>query len=330
MDRPRYGSPLRATVNGILDLFGRQERIGTLEQEERIDGRRCLITGANRGLGRAVAVELARRGGRLTLACRGGHPQAGEEIGRESGGGQVEMAFIDLSDFDTILRFRDQMLRRDRRFDLTVLNAGVVPRRARRTRQGFEEMFAVNYLANFLLVNALLDCGVIPRNRRAGEVTPRIVFVSSETHRSAPPLDPTELGRFHDYGMRQSVAEYAVSKLLVSTYASELARRLSPGGRVEAAVHQLCPGPINSGIASEAPGWARPLLKAAFTLFFKSPRRAAEPVVYLCCARSLEGRTGVYLHLMKPKSPSEQALDPEAGRALWEASARLIASGPPS
>lgn len=333
----RYDGASRATLSGILDLFRRPDRIGRLEGGDRVDGKTCLVTGANRGLGRAVAIELARRGGRVVMACRSGHPRAAEEVRAVSGSEQVEMAHLDLADFDSVERFAADMGRAGRSFEIVVLNAGVVLSAACRTVQGFEEMFAVNYLANFLLVTRLLEDGLIPAGLPArggiaaaagsGRSIPRIVFVSSEVHRSAPPVDFDSLGIFREYGMRGSMTEYAVDKLLVSTLAVELSRRLQSGGRPRAAVHHLCPGPINSGIAREAPAWIKPLLKLVFLLFFRSPRRAAEPVVYLCCSRAIEGRSGIYLHLMTEKAPSEAARDEEAGRLLWQASERLLRSG---
>jgi NAD(P)-dependent dehydrogenase (short-subunit alcohol dehydrogenase family) len=195
-------------------------------------------------------------------------------------------------------------------------------------------MFAVNYLANFLLLKRLLEYRIIPAGPEgpvgaaaeegsAGS-TPRIVFVTSEVHRSAPLIDFDRLGAFREYGLRGAMTEYAVNKLLVSTFAVELSRRLQRGGRSSAAVHQLCPGPINSDIAREAPAWSKPLLKVIFLLFFRSPRRAAEPVVFLCCSRAIEGRSGIYLHLMTEKTPSEKAMDEEAGLRLWRASERLV------
>jgi NAD(P)-dependent dehydrogenase (short-subunit alcohol dehydrogenase family) len=333
----RYEGASRATLSGILDLFRRRERIGRLEEWERIDGKTCLVTGANRGLGAAVATELARRGGRVVMACRSGHPHAAEEIRAASGSVHVEMAYLDLADFESIERFTADMRGSGRSFDIVVLNAGVVPSRARRTAQGFEEMFAVNYLANFYLVTRLLGNGAIPirpatradnaPDGKSEEQIPRLVFVSSEVHRSAPPIDFDGLGVFHEYGMRGAMTEYAVNKLLLSTFAVELSRRLQADGRPQASVHQLCPGPINSGISREAPAWIKPLLKVIFLLFFRTPRRAAEPVVFLCCSRAIEERSGIYLHLMTEKAPSARASDEEAGRRLWQASERLLRSG---
>jgi NAD(P)-dependent dehydrogenase (short-subunit alcohol dehydrogenase family) len=321
-------------LSGILDLFRRPERIGRLEDWERIDGKTCLVTGANRGLGKAVAIELARRGGRVVMACRSGHPHAAEEVRAASGSAKVEMVFLDLADFESIEHLAAELKRSGRTFDIVVPSAGIVPSRARRTAQGFEEMFAVNYLANFLLVTRLLNNGTIPIRFPSGADNsthgkpergiPRLVFVSSEVHRSSPPIDFDGLGAFHEYNMRGAMSQYAVNKLLVSTFAAELSRRLQEPA--QAAVHQLCPGPINSDIAREAPVWIKPFLRVIFLLFFRSPRRAAEPVVFLCCSTAIEGRSGIYLHLMTEKAPSARALDEEAGRRLWQASERLLKS----
>jgi len=333
----RYDGASRATLSGILDLFRKPERIGDLEEGDRIDGKTCLVTGANRGLGAAVAIELARRGGRVVMACRSAHPGAAQEVKARSGSDKVEMAYLDLADFGSIEEFAADMKSAGTGLDIVVLNAGIVPSHARRTAQGFEEMFAVNYLANFLLLKRLLEYRIIPARAEAlvgtsaeegsARSTPRIVFVTSEVHRSAPQIDFDRLGAFREYGLRGAMTEYAVNKLLVSTFAVELSRRLQSDGRPSAAVHQLCPGPINSNIAREAPAWSKPLLKVIFLLFFRSPRRAAEPVVFLCCSRAIEGRSGIYLHLMTEKTPSEKAMDEEAGLQLWRASERLLSSG---
>jgi hypothetical protein len=82
---------------------------------------------------------------------------------------------------------------------------------------------------------------------------------------------------------------------------------------------------VDSEIGREAPGPVKVLLRPLMRLFFKSPARAAIPVEWLACARELEGRTGVYLHMKRRKRPSPLACDPDNGRRLWEQSAALIA-----
>jgi NAD(P)-dependent dehydrogenase (short-subunit alcohol dehydrogenase family) len=333
----RYDGASRAALSGILDLFHKRERVGSVQARDLIDGKTCLVTGANRGLGKAVAIELARRGGHVVMACRSGHPHAAEEVKASSGSDLVEIASVDLADSRSIEAFVAAMKTAGISLDIVVLNAGVVPGRSRKTAQGFEEMFAVDYLANFLLLQRLLANGTIPVGPASPEGAsaqaapapiPRLVFVTSESHRSAPPIDLERLGDFREYGMKGAMTEYARNKLLLSTFAVELSRRLQVEGRPSAAVHQFCPGPVNSGIAREAPAWSRPLVKVIFSLFFRSPRKAAEPAVFLCCSRAIEGRTGIYLHLMTEKSPSARATDEAAGRRLWQESERLLSAIP--
>lgn len=311
---------LSAAVRGRVSKGG---NIRPVPEDLRIDGKVCLITGANAGLGKAVAVDLARRGAHVLMACRSGHPQVGQEVRRLSGSGRVEMLRVDLADLDSVARLCDELKSSARRIDIAVLNAGLIPRLARRTPQGYEVMFAVHFLANRMLVARLLADGLI-RPRLQGKEAPRIVFVGSEAHRSAGPIDFDRFGTFIDYGLRDSLKHYGLSKLHLCTYAQELSRRLNPAGETRVAVHSLCPGPVATGIAREAPAFLRPVIYPLMRLFCLSPRRAARPVVYLCCAGETGRRSGAYLHVMRETRPSPLAMDEEAGARLWQASEALL------
>jgi hypothetical protein len=76
-------------------------------------------------------------------------------------------------------------------------------------------------------------------------------------------------------------------------------------------------------MARDAPNWAKPLLKAVMGVAFNSPEVAAEPVTYLAVAKNIEGRTGMYLHMRAEKPCSELALEPGAGKALWDATREM-------
>ena len=320
-----------AVSGAIADRLTQQKTLRAVRESVRIDGKVCLVTGANSGLGKAVAIDLARRGGHVLMACRGGHPDAGEEVRRLTGSHTVEMLKVDLADLDSVHALCDE-LRDGRgvpgRVDIVVLNAGVMPLNARRSRQGYELMFAVHFLSNRLLIERLLADGTIQPSSRAGE-TPRIVFVSSEMHRSAGPIDFDDFGGFADYGLRDGLKHYGLSKLHLCTYAQELSRRLNAGDEVRVAVHSLCPGAVNSKLAREAPAFLKPLLYPVMRLFFAEPAKAAGPVIHACCAEDMGRRSGVYLHLMQEKAPSLLAIDEAAGARLWEESAALLAQHPP-
>ncbi|HEY2773564.1 MAG TPA: SDR family NAD(P)-dependent oxidoreductase [Candidatus Binatia bacterium] len=316
-------NPFSATLQGLLDLRSTAGRVPPLRRDERLDGRTALVTGANRGLGLAVCVALARRGARVIMACRSGIPEAGDIVRRRSESVAVEMRQVDLADLDSVSSLCDGLARDGVRVDLLVLNAGIVPREARRTTQGLELMFQVNFLANVALVERLLADGVVPQSADAAPL-PRIVFVSSDTHRGAGPVDFDHFGNYQPYGPIAGVRVYGYTKLLMSVYAGHLARRLD--GR--AAVHQCCPGAVNSDIAREAPSWMKPLLGVVMSAFFRSPEDAATTVEYLACAKDLEQQTGCYLHILTRKDPDPACADAEVGARLLAASRELLAHLP--
>lgn len=336
--RPRYDGTIAAIAGGIVDRLKDRGTTLALDDGDRLEGRTCLVTGANRGLGLAVATELCRRGGHVVLACRSGIPEVIDEVRRAAASarapGTVEAMRLDLGDLDRVERFAEELAEDGARIDVAVLNAGVVPREARRTKHGLDEQVQVNFLANVLLVRRMLERSVIASRALAGEgglagdpddedpdrARPRIVFVSSESHRSAPRIDLAALGTFRPWGMREAVKEYGYSKLLLETWAAELSRRLPDVG-----VHTVCPGAVNTNIAREAPEWAKPALGATMRAFFKEPEVGAEPVVYLAASRAIERETGIYLHVKRRRERSDEARDPRNGRRLWDESERVLA-----
>ena len=319
-----HRNPVLAVITAIADMFSQKGQLDPMGTAERLDGKTALVTGANTGLGKAVATDLAKRGAFVFMACRGGHPQAGEDVKRASESDLVQMLPVDLSDLQSANALCDLLRDTGRSIDITIFNAGLMPARTRRGPQGFEVMFTVHFLASRLIVERLLADQVIVPNADPGR-RPRIVFVSSESHQSSKPIDFDTFGEVVEYGMTDGVAEYGRSKLHLCTYATELAKRLNQSGDVEVSVHSLCPGPIASDIAREAPGWVKPILGPIMKLTFRSPQKAAVPVMLLAAGQAMEGRNGVYLHMMREKSVSDLAADADNGKELWALSEKLIA-----
>lgn len=320
-DSGSYRNPVLATANGIIDLFRRKTPIGELHDDERLDGQTCLITGANSGLGMATAIQLAERGARVIMACRSGIPEAGQAVARASGNPQIEMVALDLADITAIHSCCDELKDRGVKLDRVILNAGLVPKTAARSAQGFELMFGVHVIGNMQLIDRLLHDGTIPNRSVANNIDgrrPRIIFVASEAHRSGTPIDLDTLGDFVEYSPMGSIAQYGHTKLVLLAYVQELARRLRDEQGIDVAVHALCPGPINSNIAREAPALVKPLLGLVMGALFASPAKASAPVMFLTASRAIEDQTGLYLHLMVQKEPAPQALDPAIGAAVWD------------
>lgn len=316
----KFNNPVQATLTGIISLFKKGERVGTLSPNDRLDGKRVLITGSSSGLGLATATELAKLGAEVIMAVRSGIPEKGEEVKRKSGSDKVKMHHVDLSDFDSIQNLVEEIKTQYGHVDIGIFNAAVVAKKARKTKVGLEQMFMVNYVAKFALVNLLLknDCF-----KTSGPNIPRIIFVASESHRDPKEFRWDDFGKFIPHSIGKTVELYGYYKMFLVTFARELSRRLNQNG-AQYEVFTLCPGPVNSNIAREAPAIFKPLLKVVFGIFFRSPKKASEPVVYLAASKDMTGKDFDYLFLMQRKAIDEKAEDPENGVKLWKKSERLL------
>jgi NAD(P)-dependent dehydrogenase (short-subunit alcohol dehydrogenase family) len=317
----KYTSPLKATLTGISDLFKKRESVGELSPGDRLDGKKVLITGASSGLGFATAIQLAKLGAKVIMACRSGIPGKGEEVKKQSGSSEVYMHHVNLSDMDSILNLVSEIKENYGKIDILICNAAIVPNKSRKTKHGLEEMFMVNYLAKFILVNKLLDNGCLDQE---GDWIPRIIVVASESHRNPKEFRWDSFAEYEEFGMKKTVEYYGYYKLFLTTFVNELSRRLNPDGVTNKSVFSLCPGPVNSNIAREAPAIFQPLLKITFKLFFRSPEKASEPVLYLAASKDVERKPLDYLFLMSRKEMDEKATDPENGKRLWELSKELV------
>lgn len=340
----KYDNAAMAVVTGIRDLFKTKEVCGELKETDRLEGKTVFIDGASSGLGFAIAVDVAKRGGRVIMACRSGLPEKGEKVKRLSGNSDVHMLHVDLSDISSIRHLVSGITKLSTHPDIYILNAGIVPKKSRRTPQGLEEMFMVNYFAKFVFIRMLMEHRLIldpgslilgkPNQhpepsiqKPASTLDPRpsrIIFVTSESHRNPENYNWDGFGKYKDYGIKQSMELYGYYKLLLVTFARELSRRLNSDSKTITSVFAMCPGPVNSNIAREAPKIFQPLLKLIFAIFFKSPKEAAKPVVYLAASPDVEGKSFDYLFLMSRQEIDKKAADPENGERLWELSEKLL------
>jgi NAD(P)-dependent dehydrogenase (short-subunit alcohol dehydrogenase family) len=319
----RHGNPVSAVLMGIADRFRVRRQLPALRPDERLDGKTALVTGGASGLGFSTTVDLARRGARVLVVDRRDLDRAHRRaVALGVDAGAVEPLEADLSDLAAVDALAAALASRGVRLDRLVLNAAIVPTAARSTRQGLDEMFVVNYLSSFALVTGLLSAGVL---RAVGRDVPRVVFVSSEAHRWSDDLALEALDRPRDGSPRRVLAWYGTYKLMLTTFAWELARRQVVEGAPRLAVFALCPGAMRTNIARELPALLRAPLALVMRLFFQDPFTADEPVLHLACSQALEGRTAVYLHKMVEKPVDPRAADPALGRELWERSEALLA-----
>jgi short-subunit dehydrogenase len=122
--------------------------------------------------------------------------------------------------------------------------------------------------------------------------------------------------------VKKGISHYSYYKLVLNTYATELSRQLNKD-TVDVGVNVICPGPVHSGIIKEAPLLLRSVLGAIFWVIFRSPKKAALPVVYMSISSDYEGKTNAYQHMFKSKEMDEKVYIPEEGEKLWKRSFEL-------
>jgi len=325
MAEGRFDNPVVAALSGFFDRFRKQELESRLKKTDRIDGKTCLVTGANSGLGFAIAVDLAKRGGKVIMACRRQIPEAGEKVKKRSGSDRIEMRHLDLSSLEGIHAFCDALKKDGIRLDITILNAGVALPKARKTSSGQEEMFMVNYLSNVILIGLLLEDGIISNRKESRNnlnTEPRIIFISSDSHRDSSYVDYDEFGKYIPYGVSKGMEYYSYYKLVANTFFTELSRRLNNKGK-DIGVHVICPGPVNTNIVKEAPWPLRMILRGIFAIIFRSPVKAARPVIYMAISDDFLGKTNTYLHMFKQKEMDPKVYEEDEGVKLWERTMEL-------
>lgn len=320
-NKKRYSNAFTATISGITDLFRKQKNVVSLHDEDRLDDRNVLITGASSGLGLEAAVQLAQRGAQVWMACRSGIPAKGELVKKRSGSSLVEMLQVDLADLQSVIALVNNLKARAVKIDVLVDNAGMVPGRSRKTKQGLEEMFVVNYLSKYLLTRLMLENDLF---NTQGERLPRIIFVASESHRNPTDFDWEGFGKYKSYAMAKTVEYYGYYKLLLTTFTNELSHRINAKEEVSYSVFALCPGPVNSNIAREAPLLFKPILRLVFSIFFRAPKVAVKPVIYFAASPEVERKPIDYLFLMGRKEMDHKAADRQNGTRLWMLSETLL------
>ena len=320
MAHGRFDNPVVAALAGVKDFFRKQDLVDKYTDDIRLDGKTCLITGANSGLGFGIAVEMASRGGDVIMAGRSAIPEAGEKVKSMSGSQHVRMEYVDLSKLSTIHNLVDKFASENVHIDRLILNAGVALPKGRKLDNGQEEMFFVNYLSNVILVNLLLEKGIM-RNSD-GPDPDRIIFISSDSHQGSSAVDYDEFGKFVAYGVSKGISYYSYYKLVLNTFATELSRRLNAkAGTLP--VHVMCPGPVNSKITKEGPAWLQGVLGVIFYIFFKDPLKAARPVVYMAASEEYGNSTNEYLHMFNRKKMDPKVYIEQEGTKLWEESMKL-------
>lgn len=280
-------------------------------------GKVCLVTGANRGIGRATAEGLARLGATVIMVCR--NRTAGEEARQEvvaaSGNAQIELLVADLAVQADVRALAQEVRARHQQLHVLINNAGGYYQHRVTTIDGVEATFAVNHLAGFILIGELLDV-------MKAAVPARIVLVASEAHRRVS--SPGDWESVNGYG---AYTAYARSKLANVMFGYGLARRLEGTGITVNSCH---PGLVNSQLLEAIYNrwwlhWLYPVSKKLLTI---TAEQGAATVLHLATSKEVEGVTGTYFRNMKAATSSSISHDTTLSAQLWDLSLRQTGEQP--
>ncbi|MBD3195792.1 MAG: SDR family NAD(P)-dependent oxidoreductase [Candidatus Lokiarchaeota archaeon] len=275
-----------------------------------LSNRKCIITGANSGIGKETTLGLAKMGASIIMLCR--NEEKGENVLREiknsSGNQSVEVMIADMQDYDSIRKFVENYKSIHNKLHILINNAGIMKKKRETNNLGHETTLATNYLGHFLLTNLLLET-------LQSSAPARIINVTSKSHKRGK-IDFDNLMLENNYGRFKA---YNNSKLANILFTYELAQRLEDSGVTVNAVH---PGAARTNFGREFSERTRKFLKL-FKRFTISAEEGAKTSIYLASSPEVEKITGKYWFKCKKVKSSKDSYNREIQRKLWEVSKDL-------
>ncbi|KAL4238823.1 Retinol dehydrogenase 13 [Mactra antiquata] len=294
---------------------------GKCTSKTRLDNKTVLITGGNTGIGKETAIDLAKRGAKVLIACRNKQKAetAAEEIKEASGSTNIVVYILDLASLKSVRECADQINNNESQLDILINNAGVMACPYMKTEDGFEMQFGTNHLGHFLFTNLLLD--------KIKKSSPsRIINVSSRAH-----IDMSGSINFDDINSEKSYnrfTAYGQSKLANVLFTRELNKRLQ-GTNVT--VYSLHPGVVDTELCRHFENVSflpfRYLFKLIYSLSkytLKTSKEGAQTSLYCAVDTEVVKYSGKYFSDCAVKEESLQAKDDDVASRLWTLSEQMV------
>ncbi|XP_072035169.1 dehydrogenase/reductase SDR family member 13-like [Amphiura filiformis] len=286
---------ITAAVFGIGFIYIKYFRAQYCRSKAKLTGKTVIVTGGNAGIGKTTAIDLARRGARVILACR--NPlKAGpavKEIRERSGSQNVVFRQLDMASPDSIRSFAKRFLEEESRLDVLINNAGIADGIPGVTVEGHDLIMWVNHYGPFLLTHLLL-------NKLKESAPSRIITVSSSMHSAVKNQDEF-------FYIRQKNAEpgtrtvkiYGQTKTANILFMRELAKRLEGTGVTTCSLHPgyVQTNALQSGMENAGSAFTRWKLQASIVVlwpFLMPPEAGAQTTIYCAVDESVPSLSGRY------------------------------------
>jgi NAD(P)-dependent dehydrogenase (short-subunit alcohol dehydrogenase family) len=285
-----------------------------------MQGKVCIVTGANSGIGKAAALALAKSGATVIMLCRNKeHGQSTfEEISNKSNNPFIKLMIADLSSQESIHAFTSEFQAQYNNLHVIINNAAnfnLTLKKPQLTEDGIETIFATNHLGPFLLTNLLIE-------KLKASAPSRVINVASKGLVAYPFLN-IEFDNLNGEKRYSAMHAYYHSKLAQVMFTYELARRLNGTG-----VTVNCIRVPNVAISDERFENIPKVLQVFYRQkrrFSITPERMAESYLYLSASPDLVNVSGKYFNeYNRQVSSSRNSYNKEVWEKLWEISSKLI------
>ncbi|MEM8497669.1 MAG: SDR family NAD(P)-dependent oxidoreductase [Pseudomonadota bacterium] len=297
------------TRDPIPSGFGARSTAEQVTEGLNLSGRTYAVTGCNSGLGLETMRVLALRGAHVIGIAR---TQTKAEAACASVAGETTPVFLDLAEWDTVVRCAEMIRSMNLPLDGLITNAGIMALPELQLVNGVEKQFAVNHLGHFILINQL-------REQVLAAPQGRFVILSSGLHeRASNGIEFDNLdGRRHYHPWDA----YGVSKLANALCARSLATQLSGSNATANCLH---PGVIKTNLVRHLPGWQQWGMKVFGGLFLKNVEQGAATSCYVASNPALAGVRGFYFADCNVSNDrSEYVYDDDMAKQLWKVSGEL-------
>ena len=267
-----------------------------------------VITGATSGIGYITARKYAAHG--ANLLCINRNLQKSEALRSEiesEFGVECNYRIADLSNLKDIYRVSNELLQLSVPIDVLIHNAGVYLTKREVTPEGFEKVFAVHYLASFIMNYILTD--KLKAQERA-----RIILVGSEGYRFAVwglRVDDLNWEKRRYSGLKSYGSAKTAQLLSMMVFNKKF---INTG----VTINTMHPGAVKTDTGQENGQLYRWFKRNFFDKRLKSPGISAEALYYLGVSKEIDCVSGKFFNLTTEEELAPPALDQASARELWD------------
>ncbi|XP_026486249.2 retinol dehydrogenase 11-like [Vanessa tameamea] len=293
-----------------------KKRNAMCQSKKQLNGRTTIVTGGTCGIGLQIALDFARRGAKVIIACPFNDEgiEAQNRIIEKTGNRNVIFKLLDLGSLNSVRQFAKDILKTEDRLDILMNNAGVGIIGDFSTDDGMSFIMQVNYYGHFLLsillLPLLIKTGKESEKSRIVNMTSMCRYISS-----------FDVDNYDKVNYWFKIRIYSNSKLCFVLFSRELTKRLAGYNVV---VNSADPGLVGTKIYNSYNVLIGCILRHFLNIFFKNSREGAQTAIHIALDEKCGLQSGkIYENCELVNNKIFDNID-YASDKLWERSIKLV------